>query len=599
MTRLCRVLLSGLFLFALTCPASLQALENNAATVALVMKSLSNPFFIQMEQGAKGYAGENEFPLEVFGIKNPTDVALQISIVENLISRNYGAIVIAPADSEKLIPVCKKAVEKGIVVINIDNPLNRETLKSHGLTIPFVGSDNRTGGHMMGEYVKRRLDSRGKVVIIEGIRGVENAELRKRGFTEAVTEDSHIEIIASESAFWNTEQAFSLTMRLLEKHPRVDAIFCANDKMALGVLQALDLLNRKNIMVAGYDNIESVRHAIRIGKMCATMEQHPELMGEYGVMLAWKKLNGHNIPNTMSTPLDLITREHFNKKIGFSVSDLENPFFASMIKGAKKEAALYGMTLSISDAGNNDSQQLMDIVNFQNQQIDAIIVNPTNAETIIPGIDMARVKNIPVITVDRKISGGKILSHVASDNIQGGRMAAGIIAAHLNNRGRVVEMEGIPGTSAAHDRGLGFNDELKTYPDITIVAREAANFDRTQAGQLMERLHNKGIEFDAVFAHNDAMILGAMDVLTRKNALDSKVMVGFDAIKEAVKAVKDKKITATIAQQPQKMGQLSIRTMALFFRGDKIEPVIPVSLSPVSLSKYPRQEGPIAPDHQQ
>ncbi len=582
-----KTLVTGLCIILITmvCHTPSQAIENNATTVALVMKALSNPFFIKMEQGAKEYAEENKIPLEIFGIKNPTDIALQISIIENLISRNYGAIVIAPVDSEKLIPVCKKAIEKGIAVINIDNPLNKDILKSNGLSIPFVGSDNRTGGRLLGSYIKKKLNKKGNVIILEGIRGVENAELRKQGFSEAVRKNSNIKIIASEPAYWNTEQAFSLTMRLLEQFVHVDAIFCANDKMALGVLQALDLMNLKNIRVAGYDNIESVRNAIRIGKISATVEQHPELMGEYGVMLAWKKVNGDAVPDTMSTPLHLITPEHFNKTIGFSISNLGNPFFVSLVKGAKEEAALFGMELIVKDAANNESQQLMDIVSLQNQRVDAIIVNPTSAEAVIPGIDMARLENIPVITVDREISEGKIIGHVASDNIQGGRMAAKIIANHLNKAGKVIEIEGIPGTSAAHDRGLGFNDELKKYPDIKVVVREAANFDRSRAGQVMERIIDNGIKFDAVFAHNDSMILGAMDVLARENNKATKVLVGFDAIKEAVKAVKERKITATIAQQPEKMGQISIRTAALFFRGDKINPFIPVSLSPVSLTK--------------
>jgi len=578
----------AIIIFALCLPLTgfCGAAQNNSKTVALVMKELSNPFFNKMEQGAKAYAGDNDISLEVFGLQYPTDVAHQISILENLISRNYGAIVIAPVDSERLIPVCKKAIKNGIVVINIDNPLNHETLAAQGLSIPFVGSDNRAGAKMVGEYIKRKMNHKGNLIFIEGIRGVKNAELRKKGVIETVTRNSKIKILASEPANWNMEQAFSLTMKLLETFPQVDGIVCANDKMALGAIQAVDLLNRKNIWVAGYDNIESVRNAIRNNKMHATMEQHPELMGEFGVMLASKKLNHRPIPDHMSTPLDLITHESFNKKVGFSVSTLDNPFFSLMVKGAKEAARLYGMELIIKNAENNNSTQLMDIVALNNLGVDAMIINPTHAETIVPGVDMATSNQIPVITVDRKISRGNILSHVASDNIQGGQIAAQIIADHLNQKGNIIEIEGIPGTSAAHDRGLGFNEALKNYPGITVVAREVAGFNRDNAKQVMERILHRGIQFDAVFAHNDTMILGVMDALGAGQT-PSKILVGFDAVREAVRSVKENKITATIAQQPRLMGRLSVQTAAMVFRKDKINDYIPVSLSPITSSNAP------------
>ena len=283
------------------------ALENKGK-VALVMKALTNPFFSKMKIGAEEYAREHNIPLDVFGIERETDVKGQIAIMENLISRGYEAIVIAPADSKALVPVCKQALDKGIVVINIDNPFHRPTLEGLEVEIPFVGSDNGEGAALVGEYVRRKLDGKGRVLIIEGIRGVENAELRKSGFIEAISQNSKIEIVASESANWHTDEAFSLTIRLLDKHAPVDAIFCANDKMALGALQALDSMDLAGkVLLVGYDNIEEVRNEMRHGFIHATVEQHPELMGRYGVKLAEMALKKEAVPDYYPTPLDLIT----------------------------------------------------------------------------------------------------------------------------------------------------------------------------------------------------------------------------------------------------------------------------------------------------
>ena len=556
---------------------------SNVRTVALVMKALSNPFFLKMEEGARKYAQEENIPLEVFGLERETDVERQIGIVENLISRGYGAIVIAPADSKRLVQICNKALEKNIVVINIDNPLHQGTMDKLGISIPFVGSDNRIGASMVGKYVKHKLKGRGQIIVIEGIRGVENADLRKQGFIEAVTQNSAIKVISSESANWHTDEALSLATRLLKKYKSVDAIFCANDKMALGVLQAFDNLDLSgNILLAGYDNIESVRDEMRSGRIHATVEQHPELMGEYGVELAWKALNGQSIPSYKRTPLDLITYESFNSTVALSISNLKNSFFSTLLHGAQEAARLFGVKLIFRDAENNEAQQLTDVANFIKQEVDMIIINPTNTESITPAIEMANEKNIPVITVDRKSSGGEIICHIESDNLEGGRMAARVLAQLLDGKGKIIEIEGSPGTSAAHERGMGFNEELRNYSDITVVAREVANFDRREAHDVMRGLLQNDTEFDAVFAHNDNMILGVIDALEEMQVQTPRLLIGFDAIREAVQAVKQGRLTATIAQRPETMGRLSIETSVLYFRGEKLPPVIPVELSLVT-----------------
>lgn len=559
------------------------AQAGNERTIALVMKALSNPFFSKMEEGAKQYALEENIPLEVFGVERETDVERQIGICENLISRDYGAIVIAPADSKELVPICKKAIEKHIVVVNIDNPLHQETMTRLNISIPFVGSDNRTGGGMIGKYIQNKLAGRGEILVVEGIQGVENAELRKQGFIETVTRDSSINIVGSESANWHTDEALSVTTRLLQSHKHVDAIFCANDKMALGALQAIDIMGLTGkVLLAGYDNIESARDEMRNGRIQVTIEQHPELMGKHGVELAWNALNGLKIPLCKSTPLDLITYDSFNKTIALSISNLKNSFFSALLKGAQEAAGLYGAQLLFKDAKDSDSQQLTDIAELLAKDIDILIVNPTNTESIVPGIEMACKKNIPVITVDRKSSGSKILCHIESDNEEGGRMAARILAQHFKGEVNVIEIEGIPGTSATHERGIGFNEELQKYPNIKVIFRDAANFDRKEAQEVMHRIIQEGKNFDAVFAHNDDMILGILDVLESCKDQRQLVLIGFDATREAKEAVQQGRLAATIAQKPEAMGKLSIETAVRHFRGEKIAHDIFVELSVIT-----------------
>ena len=551
----------------------------NEKKVALVMKALSNPFFSTMESGAKKYAQLENISLEVFGTERETDVERQIGIVENLVSRGYGAIVIAPVDSKKLVPICAKALEKNIVVVNIDNPLHNETMAQYGLSIPFVGSDNRTGAKLVGDYIKGKLNGRGRVIVLEGIRGVENADQRKAGFIEALTQDSAISVVATESANWHTDEALSVTAELLRLHDPVDAILCANDKMALGALQALDLVDLTGkVLIGAYDNIEEVRNEMRDGLIQATVEQHPELMGQYGVQLAWQALNGKKIQNHVSTPLDLVTHETFGKKIALFISHLQNPFFKSLYDAAQEAADLFGTNLVIFDAKNNDARQLSAILNTMQTEVSVLIVNPANSDTIAPGIELANEKKIPVITVDRKSAGGKIVCHIESDNIRGGKMAGDAMVRYLGGKGRIVELEGIPGTSAAQERGMGFNQVIWGHSQMKVVARETAHFDRKRARETMLRLLQTGVNFDAVFAHNDNMILGALEAMESANYTRPRVLIGFDAIREAVRAVGQGKLTATIAQRPEIMGRLAVQSAARLLRGEQLPPEIPVEL---------------------
>jgi len=539
------------------------------------MKALTNPFFSKMELGAKAYANRSKVPLEVFGVERETDVERQISIMENLISRGYGAIVIAPVDSKLLVPVCQKALASGIVVVNIDNPLHKATLQKYNLAIPFVGPDNRAGAAQVGAYVRNRLNGHGRVIVIEGIRGVENAELRKTGFIDAITQDSSIEIVASESANWHTDEALSLAVKLLNIHAPVDAVFCANDKMALGVLQALDIsgLAGKTVL-AGYDNIEAVRSEMQSGRMHATVEQHPELMGQYGVELAVHALEGKKLPLNLSTPVDLVTYETFGKTIALSISSLRNPFFITLHQAVLDTTLLHGVKLVVADARDNNAQQLIDLSAFLNERIDALIVNPTNIETVGPGIELANNLNIPVITVDRKAAEGQTICHIESDNAEGGRMAARLIARLLKGKGRVIELEGIPGTSAALERGVGFNEALKAFPDIKVVAREVADFELQKAKEVVLRTSQRNLLFDGIFAHNDNMILGAAEALEALGASSAIVLVGFDGIQAALEALRQGRINATIAQKPDKMGTLAVSSLVRFWRGEK--PVSPI-----------------------
>ena len=264
--------------------------------------------------------------------------------------------------------------------------------------------------------------------------------------------------------------------------------------------------------------------------------------------------------------------------LGLSISTLNNPFFVDLREGAEAKARELGVRLIVLDAQNDPSRQLAGIEDLIAQKVDAILVNPTDSSAIVPAILAANRAGIPVLTVDRGADGGQVASHIASDNVAGGRMAGELIVQILNGRGRVVELEGIPGTSAARDRGTGFNEVIRKYPGIEVVARQEAGFDRARGLTVMENILQAHPRIDAVFAHNDEMALGAITAIEAAGRLSQIKVVGFDATADAVKAVQEGRMLATIAQKPRLMGELAVDTAVKLLKGEKVPSYIPVPL---------------------
>lgn len=283
--------------------------------VALVMKSLANEFFQTMEQGARTHqaAHPDRYELLAAGIKDEQDVARQIAIVDQMIARRVNAIVLAPADSKALVGVAKKAVDAGIVVVNIDNRFDRDALADRGLSVPFVGPDNRKGAAAVGAYVAKHLGAGDPVAILEGAPNAFNGIERKRGFEDAV-KAAGLTIARSQTAQWETARANQIVSALVSERADIKAILCANDSMALGAVAALKAAGRGHeVLVAGFDNISAVKGLVKSGDIIATADQHGDQLAAYGIEFALERLRNPSAPLAdRETPVDLITAETFH-----------------------------------------------------------------------------------------------------------------------------------------------------------------------------------------------------------------------------------------------------------------------------------------------
>ncbi len=279
--------------------------------MALVMKAASNPFFARMEEGARQAADSFKVNLLIAAITRETDINQQVSLIENMIVQGVQAILIAPADSKAIVNALKKAQDAGIRLINIDNRIDAATAAAVGLKIDcYVGVDNEAGGKMAGDYLVKLMSKKGKAAMLEGIRGVDNAEARKRGFLKAL-EGTQIELAASQSANWAQDQGLDVFANILQANPDISGLFCANDMMALGAIQAIDQAGKSGkIFVTSYDNLQAARQAIAARRLHATIEQHPERMGFGGVEVAKNLLAGRQIDPEMMIELELVTEKN-------------------------------------------------------------------------------------------------------------------------------------------------------------------------------------------------------------------------------------------------------------------------------------------------
>ncbi len=258
------------------------------------------------------------------------------------------------------------------------------------------------------------------------------------------------------------------------------------------------------------------------------------------------------------------------------VSTLNNPFFVSLKEGAEAKAKELNYKLLVLDSQNDPAKELANVEDVLNKKISLLMINPTDSDAVRSAIKAANRKNIPVVTLDRGANSGKVVSHVASDNVLGGEMAGKLIIDTLKGKGKVVELLGVPGTSAARDRGEGFNKAIKTAAGLEVVASQPADFDRTKGLNVMENILQAQAEINAVFAHNDEMALGAIKAI--QAAKRDILVVGFDGTDDGVKAVQDGSMLATVAQQAGKIGAVGVEAADKILKGEKVDEYTPVDL---------------------
>ena len=265
----------------------------------------------------------------------------------------------------------------------------------------------------------------------------------------------------------------------------------------------------------------------------------------------------------------------FGEKIGVVISTQDNPFFVNLKDGIVKESQKFGYDVVVLDSQNDPSKELSNVEDLLVKGVDVLLINPTDWDAVISSVRAANRAKVPVVTLDRGANGGKVVSHVASDNVAGGKLAGEYLIEKLNGKGNIIELEGIPGTTAARDRGQGFEDAVKGK--LNIVAKQSADFDRTKGLNVTENLLQAYPDVQGIFAQNDEMALGALKAAEAAGKKDL-LIVGFDATDDAVVAVNNGTLGATIAQNPQEIGAEGVKVAKEIIEKKPVKNYVPVPL---------------------
>jgi len=281
--------------------------------IALVLKSLGDPFTMAMASAAQNYQQHyaSQFDLTVRGTATESDTTGQIRMVEEMIKAKMNAIVIAPTDSKALTAVVARAIKAGVIVVSIDNPLDEAFQDAAGISVPFVGPNNRKGAQQVSNYLAERLKTGDQVGVIEGSSADRNAQQRTDGCRDAMNA-AGINIVAVQTGDWEYGKGRDAASKMLSEHPQIRGLMCGNDNMAMGAVDAIrDAGRTGGVYVTGYNDIDAIKPLIADGRVLATVNQFAARQAVFGVDVALKAVTEQRkqseLSSVIETPLQLVT----------------------------------------------------------------------------------------------------------------------------------------------------------------------------------------------------------------------------------------------------------------------------------------------------
>ena len=268
-------------------------------SIGLSVSTQNNPFFVTLVEGAEAAAQELGVKLTV--VDAGDDVTKQASDIEDLVSKQVGVLIVNPVVSDAVSSAVSSAVSRGVKVISVDRAVNGVEIDCQ------IASDNVAGAEMATQYIVDTLGEGIKVAELQGTVGASAAIDRGQGFHNVA--DEKLDVVSSQPANFDRTEGMSVMEHMLQSNGDIQAVFAANDEMALGAVEAISGAG-KDIMVVGFDATDDAIEAIKAGRMDATIAQQPDLIGKTAVEQAVKLINGETIDKAIPVEVTLITKDN-------------------------------------------------------------------------------------------------------------------------------------------------------------------------------------------------------------------------------------------------------------------------------------------------
>ena len=566
--------------------------SGDTTKVAVVVKAVTSDYWKLVGAGVdQAMADDPTIVAEFLGPNEETDIEGQIRIIEAQISAKVDALAVAPSQADQLAPTLQKAVDAGIPVVLIDTNIDTFDAKS-----AFVGTDNRLGGTMAGEFIAGKLTAGDEVAIIRGAAGDPVHNLREEGAVEAL-EAAGMSVVAIQPADSDRAKGQTVAENIFTANPNLKAVYATNDEMALGALNAAKAAGM-SLVIVGFDASPDALASIEAGELTGSVAQFPGKIGELGTLTAAAVARGEAVESFVNTGVDVVSIENITTykpdaqpvaaaeplKVAVVVKAVTSDYW-KLVGAGVDQAMADDPTIEATFLGPNEETDIegqIRIIEAQiSAQVDALAVAPSQADQLAPTLQKAVEAGIPVVLIDTNIDTFEAKSaFVGTDNRLGGTMAGEFIAGKLTAGDDVAIIRGAAGDPVHNLREEGAAEALEAA-GMTVVSIQPADSDRAKGQTVAENILTANPNIKAIYATNDEMALGALNAA--KAAGVTLVIVGFDASPDALASIEAGELTGSVAQFPGKIGELGTLTAAAVARGEAVESFVNTGVDVVSI----------------
>ncbi|GIV72906.1 MULTISPECIES: sugar ABC transporter substrate-binding protein [Caldilinea] len=580
------MVLSGCAPMAPSAPeAAPSAPEAKVYRIAFSVPAMSFPFFVHMEKQVRDEAARIG-NIEIITLDGQDSTTKQVADLEGVIAKGYDGLIVSPRTSEGVAPVIQQVIDAGIPVVTIDR-------RAEGVTglLAHVGADNVLGGEEQGKALVKLFPDGAKIFELLGTPGASPAIDRSKGLHNIIDPVGNIEVVCQQTGNFNRDGGLTVTENCLSSNPDVQAIVAANDDMALGAAEAARAAGI-SVPIIGFDALPEALQAIASGDLYGSVEQFPGGQSRTALQIIMDFLTKGEKPanDVVLLAPKLITLDNLMEAerigevpglapaaaperkltIAFSVPAMSFPFFVHMEKQVRDEAARIGNIEIITlDGQDSTTKQVADLEGVIAKGYDGLIVSPRTSEGVAPVIQQVIDAGIPVVTIDRRAEGVTgLLAHVGADNVLGGEEQGKALVKLFPDGAKIFELLGTPGASPAIDRSKGLHNIIDPVGNIEVVCQQTGNFNRDGGLTVTENCLSSNPDVQAIVAANDDMALGAVEAV-RAAGLNIPI-IGFDALPEALLAVREGAMYGTVEQFPGGQSRTALQTIVNFIvKGEK------------------------------